>query len=450
LRIYLISPTHYLADGTLAKHPHYWTSAITLPYLKALTPPEHDVAFCDEIIADVDLEAEVDVVGLTAMGPQISRAYDLADHYRQRGIKVVMGGSWVSLQPMEALEHADAVVVGEAETIWKTVLDDLAAGRSQGIYRATKWIEMRDMPVIDYTTLPLFRPDKWRRSPFYRMYFHWPVLASRGCPHPCEYCTVQTYYERTFRSRPVEHVVEDFKRVRALGGKRVLILDDNPIGNITYAKELFRALIPLGMEWASQCTINIARNDELLDLAARSGCRTLSIGFESIEQDNLEGLGKGFNRAQRFAEDIRKIRNKGIQIIALVMVGLDGDDEASFRRTLEFLVGNQITFLKLFTPCPYPGTKYYDDMERAGRILSRDWRRYDYGSALVRPEKMSAERMMEGFTWLYREFYSLPNIARRMVPPPRRHLLESAFYTVANLKVNGYLRRNPGAWGTIS
>ncbi|HJZ86089.1 MAG TPA: radical SAM protein [Polyangia bacterium] len=450
MKIYLISPTHYLPDGALAKHPYYWTSAITLPYLAALTPREHQVSYVDEIIADVDLDAEVDVVGLTAMGPQIARAYDLADHFRRRGKKVVLGGSWVSLQPLEALEHADAVVVGEAEKVWPAVLADLAAGHSRGLYRASEWADLADLPRVDYTRLPLFRRDLWRRSRFYRMYFHWPVSASRGCPHPCEYCTVQTYYERTFRSRPVADVVEDFRTIRALGGRRVLILDDNPIGNPSYAKELFRALIPLKMEWASQCTINIARSDELLDLAARSGCRTLSIGFESISQDSLESVGKGFNRAPRFVEDIRKIRSKGIQIIALVMVGLDQDDEGSFQRTLEFLVKNQITFLKLFTPCPYPGTKYHAEMERAGRILSRDWRRYDYGSPLIRPARMSPERMMEGFNWLYREFYSLPSIARRMLPPPRGNYLESAFYTVANLKVHRYLRKTPFAWGTIS
>jgi radical SAM superfamily enzyme YgiQ (UPF0313 family) len=439
-----------LPSGQLAKHPYYWTSAITLPYLRALTPPECEVSMVDEIIGDVDLHADVDVVALTAMGPQIARAYDLADHFRARGKKVVLGGSWVSLAPTEALGHADAVVVGEAETVWKQVLADLAAGRSRGLYSATSWIDMADMPAIDYTQLPLLRSDLWQRSPFYRMYFHWPVLASRGCPHPCEYCSVQTYYERTFRSRPVEAVVEDFKRIRALGGRRVLILDDNPIGNVRYAKQLFEALIPVGMEWASQCTINIARNPELLDLAARSGCRTLSIGFESIGQGNLEGLGKGWGRAHEFARDIEAIRKKGIQIIALVMVGLDEDTTDSFARTHEFLVANKITFLKLFTPCPYPGTKYFFDMERQGRILTKDWRRYDYGTALVRPKQMSPEQMMEGFGWLYRRFYSLPSIVRRMVPPARGNYREAAFYAVANLKVNGYLRRNPGAWGTIS
>lgn len=449
-KIHLISPTHYRPDGSLVKSVHYWTSAITLPYLKAITPPEHRVTFVDELFYDVDVNTDADIVGLTAMGPQIARAYDLADYFRARGKKVVLGGSWVSLNATEALGHADAVVKGEAELVWKDVIDDLLAGRSKGIYEADRWHSMVGLPRFDYTTLPLFRPDLFRRSRFYRMYFHWPVLASRGCPHPCEYCSVQTYYERTFRSRPVEEVIEDLKTIKALGGKRVLILDDNPIGNVKYAKELFRAMIPLKMEWASQMTINIARNEELLDLAARSGCRSLSIGLESISQDNLEEVSKGFNKATRFDEDLKKIRDKGIQVIALMMVGLDGDDVTSFQRTLDFLVKNKLSFLKLFTPCPYPGTKYYRSMDEAGRILTKDWNRYDYGSPLIQPTHMSPQEMMAGFNKVYNEFYSLKNIVRRMTPPPRGNYLEHLFYFVANLKINKYMRSTPHPWGTIS
>jgi radical SAM superfamily enzyme YgiQ (UPF0313 family) len=449
-KIYLVSPTHYTPDGNLVKSVHYWTSAITLPYLKALTPAEHEVTFTDEILHDVDVNTDADIVGLTAMGPQIARAYDLADYFRARGKKVVMGGSWVSLNPDEALQHCDVVVKGEAELVWKDVLDDLSAGRARAIYEAEKWHSMVGLPRFDYTTLPLFRPDLFKKSAFYRMYFHWPVLASRGCPHPCEYCSVQTYYERTFRSRPVEEVIEDLRIIKSLGGKRVLILDDNPIGNVRYAKELFEAMIPLKMEWASQMTINIARNDELLDLAARSGCRSLSIGLESVSQDNLEELEKGFNKAQRFEDDLKKIRAKGIQVIALMMVGLDGDDTTSFEKTLDFLVRNKLTFLKLFTPCPYPGTKYYSDMEKAGRILTREWNRYDYGSPLIRPTHMSPEQMMDGFNYVYRNFYNLKNIVKRSLPPPKGNYLESMFYFIANLKLNQYMRKTRHSWGTIS
>jgi radical SAM superfamily enzyme YgiQ (UPF0313 family) len=450
VRILLISPTHYNVDGSLHKTTRYWTSGTTLPYLKALTPPEHDVAMVDELFYDVDLAGTYDVVGITAMGPQIKRAYDLADHFRERGSRVVLGGTWVTLTPEESLRHADAVVAGEAEEIWPTVLADLAAGRSRGIYRAAKWHSLVNLPRIDYTALPLLKYEAFKKSWLYRMYFHWPVVFSRGCPHPCEYCAVQTYYQRSYRTRPVEEVIADLETIRSLGGNRVLLLDDNPIARPDAAKELFRAMIPLKMKWASQSTINIARDPELLDLAARSGCVSLSIGLESINEDSLESINKGFNQPARFHRDLQAIRAKGIQVIALLMVGLDGDTVDTFGRSLEFLIENKITFLKLFTPCPYPGTKYYDDMAQAGRIVVQDWGRYDYGSPLIRPANMSTDEMLDGFKYVYEGFYSARAIAKRLFPPPSGSYLETAAYLVANLKVNRFLATHENAWATIS
>ncbi len=240
------------------------------------------------------------------------------------------------------------------------------------------------------------------------MYFHWPIVFSRGCPHPCEYCAVQTYYDRTFRTRPVEEVIADIETIRSLGGDRLLILDDNPVARPEAAKELFRAMIPYGMKWASQSTINIARDPELLDLAARSGCVSLSIGLESVNEESLAGVKKGFNLPKRYERDLRAIREKGIQVIALIMVGLDGDDLGTFGRTLQFLEDNKISFLKMFTPCPYPGTKYHADLEAAGRILTHDLRQYDYGSPLVQPLGMSADEMMDGFKDVYRAVLLAP------------------------------------------
>ncbi|TMA80266.1 MAG: radical SAM protein [Deltaproteobacteria bacterium] len=289
-----------------------------------------------------------------------------------------------------------------------------------------------------------------RSTAFYRMYFHWPVIFSRGCPHPCEYCAVQTYYQRSFRTRPVDDVMADLRTIQRNGGNRVLFLDDNPVAHPEKAKELFRAMIPLKMKWASQSTINIARDPELLDLAARSGCVSLSIGLESINEESLAGVRKDFNQARRFREDIAKMRARGIQVIALIMVGLDGDTPETFSRTLQFLVDSKISFLKLFTPCPYPGTKYHADMEKAGRILDGNWARYDYGSPLIRPSGMTAEEMIDGFRYVYEGFYSVRNILRRFTPPPPGQLLESLAYIVANWKVNRYLRSHDRAWATIS
>jgi radical SAM superfamily enzyme YgiQ (UPF0313 family) len=450
MKIYLVSPSHYAPDGTVYKTTRYWTSGTTLPYLKRLTPPGHDVAMVDELFYDVDLDSDADVVGLTAMGPQIARAYDLADHFRARGKKVVLGGTWVTLTAEQSLAHADAVVAGEAELVWPAVLADLAAGRSRGIYRAAEWHSLRGLPPIDYRELPLLKLEAFRKSWLYRMYFHWPIVFSRGCPHPCEYCAVQTYYGRSYRTRPVDDVLADVEQIRSLGGARLLFLDDNPVARPEDAKQLFRAMIPYKVKWASQSTINIARDDELLDLAARSGCVSLSIGLESVNEESLASVKKGFNSPERFNHDLKAIRDKGIQVIALIMVGLDGDDVATFGRTLEFLIENKISFLKMFTPCPYPGTKYHADLKAAGRIRSDDLRRYDYGSPLISPLHMNASQMMDGFKEVYSSFYSLRAIVRRLLPPPRGSWLETTAYAVANVKVNRFLRRNPDAWGTIS
>lgn len=453
MRIHLISPTHYLRDGSLHKTTRYWTSGTTLPYLKALTPREHEVAFTDELMTDLDavaVEREADLIGITAMGPQIRRAYDLADHFRKRGKRVVLGGTWVSLTPEESLKHADAVVVGEADLVWKPLLADLAAGRSRGLYRASEWIDLHDVPQIDWWSLPLLKPDAFRSSWLYRMYFFWPVFFSRGCPHPCSYCAVQSFYDRSYRTRPVDDFIEDVRQLRALGARRLLFLDDNPVARPEAAKELFRRLIPHRVQWVSQATINIARDPELLDLAARSGARVLSIGFESLSEESLAGVRKGFNRPGRFAEDIAKLRARGIHVIALVMVGLDGDTPDTFAATLRWLDENKISFLKLFTPAPYPGTPFHAEMAAADRLIDHDWGHYDYGSPNVRPLHMSTDEMLGGFQYVYSGFYSVRSMLRRFMPPPRRNPLETLAMLVANAKVNGYLRRNPAAWGTIS
>src|SRR5262249_45557813 len=197
-----------------------------------------------------------------------------------------------------------------------------------------------------------------------------------------------------------------------------------------------RALSPMRSEWVSKARITVARAPELLDRVARSGARVLSIGFESLSDESLASVSKQFNRPSRFKEDIAKLRARGIQVIALVMVGLDGDTLETFPATLRWLDENKVSFLKLFTPAPYPGTKFQRDMLEAGRIMSADWGSYDYGTANVRPLHMTPEQMIDGFKLVCSGFYSVRSMLRRFVPPPRRHLLETAAMLVANAKVN--------------
>jgi radical SAM superfamily enzyme YgiQ (UPF0313 family) len=476
--LYLVSPSHHLADGRLVKTTRYWTSGLTMPALKALTPREWDVTIVDELMADVDLDHPCDVVALGAMGPQIQRAYDLADAFRARGRKVVLGGPWVSLAPLDrSLAHADAVVVGEAVSVWRRVLGDLASGRSDGVYRAGSFVDLggralakpilprvngaREPRVfggehadvfaqVDYRDLQLIRWDKWKTSPAYRVYFHWPLMFSRGCPHPCSYCAVQTFYERSYRTRAIDAVIEDVRRIKALGGKNLLFLDDNPVADVDAAKELFRRLIPEKIKWTSQCTIEIARDKELLDLAARSGCVALSIGLESDDEAVLGSVKKKFNRPSRYDEDLEALRARGIQVIALMMLGIGGQDARVFDRTLQWLMTRKVSLVKFFTPAPYPGTPFHDEMQAKGRILTDDWGRYDYGSLLLKPDGMSPAELRDGFDRAYKSFYSLRAIAQRMWPVPKTNRIEHAAYVVANLKTWGFLKKNPTAWGTIS
>lgn len=443
-----------------------------MPALKALTPRDWDVTIVDELVADVDLDRRCDVVGIGAMGPQIARAYELADAFRARGRKVVLGGPWVSLAPPErSLAHADAIVIGEAETVWARCLGDLAAGRGGGVYRAERFVDLggtrtRSLgarPVstrpeervdvfsrVDYKDLALVRWDRWQKSPLYRVYFHWPLMFGRGCPHPCSYCAVQSFYERSYRTRSVDAVIDDVRRIKAIGGKNLLFLDDNPIADAEAAKELFRRLAPEKIKWSSQCTIEIARDPELLDLASRSGCVALSIGLESDDEEVLDGIRKGFNRPSRYAEDLRRLREHGIHVIALMMLGMDGQDGRVFERTVRRLEDDCVSLVKLFTPAPYPGTRYHEEMRAAGRILDDDWGRYDYGSLLVAPRGMSEGELRDGFDRAYKRFYGLRSIARRMLRLPRRNPVEHAAYLVANLKTWQFLKKNPSAWGTIS
>ena len=328
VRILLISPTHYNADGTLHKTTRYWTSGITLPYLKALTPPGHEVSIVDELFYDVDLEHDVRRRRHHRDGPaDQARLRPGRPLPRAAAARVVLGGTWVTLT-------AEAVAAARRRRRRRRGGGRLAAA-ARRLLRGPQPRHLPRRPLAQPArpaarsttpTLPLLKYDAFQSSWLYRMYFHWPVIFSRGCPHPCEYCAVQTYYQRSFRTRPVDDVIEDLRTIKALGANRILFLDDNPIAHPEAAKELFRAMIPLRLKWASQSTINIARDPELLDLAARSGCVSLSIGLESINEDEPR-LGQARASICRAASrrDLAAIRGKGIQVIALLMVGLDGD-----------------------------------------------------------------------------------------------------------------------------
>jgi len=255
---------------------------LTMPFVAALTPPGHEVVHTDEIVDRVRFDAPVDLVGITAPTPSALHAYALAREFCRRDVPVVIGGPHATALPDEAAHHADAVVVGEAEDTWPRVVEDARRGKLERIYVSSRKASLDGLPAPRWD---LIRGRRYGKS---------VMIATRGCPHRCDYCSIPLLYGAgAMRYRPVDEVVRE---VAASPTRAVVFWDDNIGASPRYAKELFSALAPLGKWWTSQCTANAARDEEFLALAARSGCKALFLGLESISQASLEATNKAHNR----------------------------------------------------------------------------------------------------------------------------------------------------------
>jgi len=398
MRVVLIAPApkSYLWRK---KRAAFTIPPLALPLLAAVTPPGVKVRLIDEAVEDVDLKLEADLVGLSCMTPNAPRTYALADHFRGRGIPVVMGGIHPSSIPEEALKHCDALVVGEAESLWPRVLEDAGAGRLQGIYQSSSLSSLQNLP-----------PPRWGLLPARKYFVPQTVQVSRGCPINCSFCSVSSYFGRVQRSRPTSQVLEEIK---ALPRKFFIFVDDNLTGDPALAKELFAAMIPLKKKWVAQCSLSIADDAELLNLAARSGCLGLLLGFESISPAVLRSIGKQVNLRRRYEEVIKKIHGRGIHIQGSFIFGFDADTPETILSTVKFVKQNQITGVNYCHLTPFPGTRLFSDLEKEGRILHRDWSQYDRQNIVYRPRNFTPEELQDKIFWAYRQTYNWRSLWQR-------------------------------------
>ena len=377
---------------------------ITMPYLAALTPPPWQVTHVDEEAEPVDFDARVDLVGITFHTPSAHHAYRIAARFRERGIPVVAGGPHVTLVPEEAARHFDTVFVGEAEGLWPQYLADFERGQAQKFYRP------QEIPSLDHV------PQAVKSLYHRRDHTNGVLFATRGCPNHCDFCTVAVMYKNQIRRRPVAQVAAEYASFK---GKVIIFWDDNIAGDREYAKTLFRAITPYRKWWSSQASIHAGQDDEFLDLAARSGCKQLFLGLESISQASVNAVHKRFNQVEDYDRIIRKIHSYGIAVQAGIVFGFDCDTPDIFARTVDFLeqAGVQNATFNILTP--FPGTRLFRQMEAEGRLLTRDWDRYNSRADVVfRPKNMSPEELLAGLRWVNRRFYSLPSIARRLARSP--------------------------------
>ena len=375
-----------------------------MPYLAALTPPEWQVAHVDEEAEEIDFAAQADLVGITFHTPSASHAYDIADRFRARGIPVVLGGPHVTLVPEEAAQHADAIFIGEAEGLWQQFLADFQTGRSKKFYQQTT------IPTLE--GIPQARKDLFHRKD----YTNGVLFATRGCPNACDFCTLAVMYRRKLRKRPVAEAAAEYG---SFPGKIIIFWDDNIAGDLEYAKALFRAIAPYKKWWSSQASIHAGQDEEFLELAAKSGCKQLFLGLESISQASLDEAHKRFNQVEDYSRIIERIHSYGIAVQAGIVFGFDCDTPSIFSETLDFLeqAGVQNATFNILTP--FPGTALYQKLEAQGRILTRDWDRYNSRADVVfQPKNMSCEELLAGFQWANRRFYSPASIARRLSRSP--------------------------------
>ena len=415
-RILLVSPVDkaMLGQDFYFKFPH-----LSLPTLAAYTPAEASVEIVDEKFHPLPEGQGYDLVGISAMTPLAPKAYRIADTYRRRGIPVVMGGYHPTVLPDEALEHADSVCIGEAETLWSTIVTDAMAGRLKERYRSDAF------PCLDNLPAPrreLLRVPRSRRFEHINVHF---VQTTRGCPFRCSFCAVTSVLGGKLRHRPVAEIEAEIEAlgVRRLdrGQKRdrfhniVFFTDDNIVGHRGYSRELLRMVATFNLKWVGQASTNVADHEEILGLLRDSGCMGLAVGFETLSQKNIRDVGKGVNRTQEYLERIRKIHSYGIGLAGNFIFGFDHDDATTFAEVVRFVDAARLDGFYYSLLTPYPGTPFFDQMKAEGRLLETDWSLYDTDHVVYRPRLMDAETLMKGYRWAWRRSLEYRSILTRLL-----------------------------------
>ncbi|MGB7063058.1 MAG: radical SAM protein [Candidatus Zixiibacteriota bacterium] len=391
MKILLLAPSLSKGRSRFLRMPQ-----LTLGVISALTPPEIEVDVVEEEIEEINFNKNYDLVGISCMTTSAPRAYQLSSVFRKNGARVVLGGIHPTVMPEEAIAHCDCVVIGEAEGCWSELIRDFKQNRLKKFYRSFN---------SDLAKFPIPRLNH-KNTPFNVT----PIFCSRGCPYNCEFCSVTDLYGKKMRHRRVRDIV---KEIVTRESKKFFFLDDNIMGDVRFATELFMALSDLKIRWVGQASISLTKNKDLLKLAQRSGCAGLFIGLESVSPENLKRLRKTPDNATDYGQAIDMIRGEGILLHASLVFGFDHDDNSIFEKTLEFLEKNKVPSATFNILTPYPGTALYDRFKKEGRLLGENWQDYNHRTVVFRPRNLTPEELAEGFIWLGKNFYTKTSIFSR-------------------------------------
>jgi radical SAM superfamily enzyme YgiQ (UPF0313 family) len=427
LRILLITPENRFIKAFRRGQFNNFAQ-LTMPYLAGFVQPPHEVAIVDEYNQTICLDAATDLVGITCNTPNAGHVYGLADSFRRRGKQVVLGGPHATLLPEEVKDHADAVVIGEAERTWPQVIEDAARGCLQPYYRDSGPPSLDGLPHARRDLI--YRPGVCGDT----------ILATRGCPHQCAYCNLRQIYDPTPRFRPIEDVVRE---VRTFRSPLLAFWDDQLFMDPDYALRLFERLVSVGKRWAAMVTLASAQQERLLAAAARAGCVCLFLGLESFSAESLRLANKAFNIVDRYAEGIGRIHRQGITVQAGIVFGFDGDDETTFETTLRQATRMGIDGATVSILTPLPKTPLFEELQHNDRLLTNDWSYYNGKTAVAfQPAQMSPETLWNGYMWFRRRFFSptciLERVRRSGVRPLQTMALNLGYWRAINNPIPGH------------
>lgn len=405
MKIALISPKGPLyrhRGGIFKKSLRY--QPLTLTTLAALVPPDlgAEISLYDEGIVELPNEMAADLIGMTVITGTAPRAYELAAHFRARGKTVVLGGPHVTLLPNEAAEHADSICVGYAEDSWPQLLRDFAAGSLKPAYYQSPDFTL-DRPQMPFARRDLFDSRHFLTQAVFE--------ATRSCAHDCEFCVAPAAWGRKQYQKPIDWVIRD---IQQFGQKKILFVDLNLISDKAYARELFTRLIPLNIEWFGLSTVLVGHDRKFMELVARSGCKGLLLGLETVTPESLRDARKRFNASVDFRSVIDDLHRLGIATQGCFVFGLDHDTPDVFETTVEFAIEAGIDLPRYAVLTPFPGTPLHARLEREGRILTRDWTLYDAQHVVFQPRNMSVRELAEGHERAWKQTYRWSAIGRRL------------------------------------